>query len=311
FTLWLLSLARFIFVRVEKIKRADGSSKTSPPIEFVWIPIAILHGIVGSFILVLYQIKVTPVWMGDIGEDMAFQGFILAIVSGVGGFLAPRLMGRFEMVKPSEVCAIEEVVRRKKNNFRIHLALGLLFFLSFWLDVPGWEIWAHSLRALIVTTALVWSRALPLPPRTPDLFVKLVWISMWMVVFGLWLTAFFPAQTKGMLHFTFIGGLSLMTFAIATMVTLSHGGESAALRRPLWILRITLVGVILSLVFRVAAGYYPNHFFALLGVAASLWILVGMSWLCFVLPRILRIPEAGEFERQHEEMKERVSRFNA
>ncbi len=310
FTLWLLSLARFIFVRVKKIKRADGSSKTSPPIEFVWIPIAILHGILGSVVLIFYQLKMTPVWMGDVGEDMAFQGFILAIVAGVGGFLAPRLMGRFEMVKPSEVCALEEVARRKKRSLSVHLTLAVLFFLSFWLDMPGREAWAHGLRALVITAALVWSRALPLPPRTPDFFVKLLWISLWMVPLGLWLTAFFPAHEKGMLHFTFIGGFSLMTFAIATMVALSHGGESAILRRPLLVLRIVFTGVILTLGFRVAAGFYATLFFPFLGLAASVWILVGASWLCFIAPRILRIPEGDPFERQHEEMKERVIRLN-
>ncbi|MBI3999485.1 MAG: NnrS family protein [Candidatus Omnitrophica bacterium] len=310
FIAWLLSLARFIFVRIKKRRQNAAASKISPPLEFIWIPIAIFHGLLGSIILILYQLKLAPIWMGDIGEDMAFQGFILSIVAGVGGFLAPRLMGRFEVIKPTEVCAMEEVARKKKRNLLVHLTLALLFFLSFWLDTPGHQIWANCLRALIITVVLIWTRALPLPPRTTDFFVKLLWISIWMVPLGLWMIAFFPAHEKGLLHFTFIGGFSLMTFAIATMVVLSHGGESAALRRPLPVLWMVLAGVIFTLGFRIAAGFYPNLFFPYLGIAASVWILTGISWLCFITPRIFRVAFEGSFEHTHEEMKRRVVNLN-
>ena len=308
FVSWLLALARFVFIRIKERSKSDGVPKNSPPIEFVWIPIAILHGILGSVILILYQSKFLPLWIGDVGEDMLFQGFILSIVAGVGGFLIPRLMGRFEMVKSSEVCATKEVERRKRRNLFVHATLGLLFFASFWIDIPGCQVWANSLRALAVTSALVWSRSLPFPPRTSDLFARLLWISAWMIPVGLWFVVAFPAQEKGMLHFTFIGGLSLMTFAIATMVVLSHAGESAQLRRPLPILWLVLIGAILALSFRVAAGFYPNRFFFYLGIAASLWIVVGTGWFCFVVPRIPRFPEEGTFEQEHEKMKRLATR---
>ena len=293
---------------MKKKLESKSDSKVVPPIEFIWIPIAILHGVLGSLILILYQLKLTPIWMGDIGEDMAFQGFILSIVAGVGGFLAPRLMGRFEVIKPDEVCKIEELARKRKRNLMFHLILALLFFTSFWLDVPDREIWANSLRALVVSVAFFWSRALPLPPRTQDFFVKLLWISIWMIPLGMWLVACFPAHEKGMLHFTFMGGLSFMTFSVATMVVLSHAGESPILRRPshplLW---LVLIGVFLTLGFRIAAGFYPSWFFPFLGVAASIWMVVGASWLCFIAPRILKVPELGTFEMEHEEAKRRVS----
>lgn len=305
----LAALIRFAAVRVLGHSGGGEAKKVSPPVEFVWIPVAILHGVVGSVVLILNQLYVIPAWTIDIGQDMGQQGFILAVVAGVGGFLAPRLMGLYEAVKPSEVCTMEEAGRLRKRKVQIHLLAGTLFFLSFCFDIPGFETWAHGIRALVVTAVLIWTRSLPRPPRVPDFFAKLLWISMWMIPIGLWLIVFFPKYEKEMLHITFIGGLSLMTFAVATMVVLSHSGQAHRLRKPLFILWMVLIGVILTLGFRLAAALKGAWYFPLLGFAASLWIVVGVSWLCFVAPGILAVPAAGTFEHQHEQEKQRMNRL--
>src|SRR3989338_7595550 len=177
---------------------------------------------------------------------MMGQGFVLAMVAGVGGFLSPRLMGRYDVAKPSEVCSMEDINRKKNRRVLIHALAGLIVFSSFWFEVKGFEAWSNGVRALVITSVLVWTRSLPRPPRTPGLFVKLVWLSMWMVILGSWLTALFPAYKKARLHFN------------------------------------------------------------LLGTAAVFWILVAVSWLCFIAPRILKVPQSGTFERDHEQVKERV-----
>lgn len=303
FIVLLLAFARFAVVR---IARRDKNSQ--PPCEFVWIPIALLHGIVGAAVLILFQLGLIPAWFGDIGEDMTTQGFVLAIVAGVGGFMAPRLMGLYEApkVEACGCCAVKKAKEEKRRRTFFHLALGGLLFLGFWFETESMERVSHGLRALVVTGVFFLTRSLPRFPRSRAFFSKLIWVSLWMIVLGLWLTAFFPAYEKTMLHFTFLGGFSLMTFAVATMVVLTHAGEAGRLQRPLFILRFTALGIVVALSFRIVAGFIPALFFQLLGFAAVSWILIGAGWLCFIAPKLLKAQKAGEFERQHEEMKRRV-----
>jgi uncharacterized protein involved in response to NO len=299
----LAAFARFALVRI--LKR---DKKSSPPVEFVWIPIALLHGIIGASIFILFLFGVIPAWFRDIGEDMVTQGFVLAIVAGVGGFLAPRLMGLFQApkVQGSDCCSIKKANEEKKRRVLVHLALGMLLFLSFWLETETMEYVSHGLRALVVTGVFFLTRSLPRFPRSQSFFSRLLWVSLWMVVLGLWLTVFFPAYEKTTLHVTFLGGFNLMTFAVATMVVLSHGGEAERLQRPLFIFQLIALGIALALTFRVAAVFYPEVYFKLLAIAAIAWIFMGVSWLCFAAPRLIKIPEIGAFERQHEEMKQRI-----
>jgi uncharacterized protein involved in response to NO len=109
-----------------------------------------------------------------------------------------------------------------------------------------------------------------------------------------------------MLHLVFIGGFSLMTFAIGTMVAMGHAGESEKLRRPLWILWLVLAGIVFALGFRVAAAFLPVRYFKLLEIASVFWLLTAGSWLLFILPKLFRVPIIGEFERFHEEAKKRI-----
>jgi len=311
--LWILAETTFMvlllaFTRFAVVRIAKRNSKQGPPSEFVWIPIAILHGLVGNLILILFQSGFIPAWFGDIGEDMATQGFVLAIVSGIGGFMAPRLMGLFQPppVEACDCCAVKKANEEKKRRTLVHLALGGLLFLSFWFETEAFERLSHGLRALAVTGVFLWTRSLPRFPRSNAFYAKLIWISLWMTALGLWLTAFFPAYEKTTLHFTFLGGFSLMTFAVATMVVLTHAGEAGRLQKPIFALQVVALGMIAALVLRIAAAFMPDLFFLLLGTAALIWIFSGISWLWFIAPRLLKSQEAGEFERQHEEMKQRI-----
>jgi len=299
----LLSLARFA---VKRIKSRESSAGGQPPLEFIWIPVAILHGLVGMGLLIAGQAKVLPAWAYSVGKPMEEQGFLLAIVLGVGGFLAPRLMGRHQVIQSAELENEREIRRIRINKITFHAVAGILLFLSFWLEGLGIKSAAYWLRALLVTAILVWNRTLPLPPKVPDLFVKLVWVSFGMVALGHWGIAFFPQYRTAMLHLVLISGFSLMTFSVATMVTLSHAGEAAKLRQPLFILKVIGLGMAVTAAARVSAVFFPGNYFPILGFAAAVWLSAGIAWLCFVTPKIVKIPAADEFEKMHQEAKQRI-----
>ena len=301
FLILLLLLARFAFVRFFK-----KSGTVNPPTEFAWIPVAILHGITGSVLILLAQFQTGPMWFLKTGRVLSEQGFLLSIVVGVGGFLAPRLTGLFTLAKPSEIQVMTTSTYRRKR-IQLHLLAGFALFASFWLEGLGFLHIAYAVRAAVVTVELFGSRSLPHPPLVSSLFAWLLWISMWMILAGSWVVLFFMNQRIPILHIVFIGGYALMTFSVGTMVVLSHGGEAPRLQKPLWILWVVAFGIGSALAFRILSSFSAQHYFHLLGVAASCWLFVGVSWLCFVAPKIVKIPHEGEFERQHEEMKKQIS----
>ena len=174
------------------------------------------------------------------------------------------------------------------------------------MEGTGWPVPAHGLRALIVTAELAWTTQFFRPPAVRDGYVTLIWLSLWMVVLGLWGAALWPAHRVAALHVTFLGGFSLMTFAVATMVVLSHTGEGQRLRQPLWVLRVVAAGVAGALIGRLIADLQPETFFRWLVVASVCWVLAGVSWMIFVLPRVLRPMVAGAFEQAHAAAKEQL-----
>lgn len=295
----LLFFARFA---VKRIISRKGSNGGRPPLEFIWIPIAVTHGVTGMGLLIAGQSKALPIWAYSVGKPMEEQGFLLAIVLGIGGFLAPRLMGRYEAAKSAG---------SEAGKIVFHVAAGLILFASFWLEGLGLKPAAYWLRALLVTTVLVWNRTLPFPPRVPDLFVKLVWVSFWMVAIGHWGIAVFPQFRTALLHLVLISGFSLMTFAVGTMVTLSHAGEAEKLRQPLLIFKIIGLGMAVTALARVSAVFFPGNYFPILGFAAAVWLSAGIAWLCFVTPKIVKIPAADEFEKMHQAAKQRIQNLEA
>jgi uncharacterized protein involved in response to NO len=288
---FLISIGRFIITRFRK----EMASKE--PAEFVWLPMGILHGIIGTLIYIAARLRWTPVWMFEVGEEMTELGFILCAVLGIGGFLGPRLMGRQKLfIRPMKGNTLERIAFVRKKRMAIHFIAGLVLFSSFWLEGLEKRVLGFSLRAAVITFEFIWTGSLPFPPRTQGLHAKLLWISIWMVALGSWALALFPDQEKAMLHIIFIGGFSLMIFAVATVVVLSHCGEAARLEHKIWALRIILLSIIFALIFRVSAAYFPEYYFSILAHASGLWLLAGLIWFIFALPKVVTIPANPEKE---------------
>lgn len=281
---------------------AERASSVGPPTEFVWIAASLLFGVSGTALLILGQLGAGS-WTLAMGRPMSQQGFLLSIVMGVGGFMAPRLMGRGF---PTAPLTTEDAQRVRQRRMQLHVLAAGVLGSTFWMEQAGATRVAYLLRALVVTAELAWTTQWYRPPKVADLYVQFVWVSLWMVVLGLWLAVGLPAYRVAMLHIVFLGGFSLMTFAVGTMVVLSHSGQAPLLRRPLWVLQLTGAMVAAALVFRLVADALPYHFFAWLGIAAVCWSIAGTGWLLFILPRIGHQLSADEFERLHAEAKQRL-----
>lgn len=284
-----------------RFARRTGSAH--PPTEFVWVPIALLLGLTGSVLLGLGQGGFIPSYWLGLARPLAQQGFTLGIVLGVAGFMAPRLMGTAVLpvgMTPQQVMAV------RWRRIRWHMAAGAVFTGSFVLEGAGRVQSAYVLRALVLTGVLTWTTRWYRRPVAQETYARLLWMSLWMIVLGVWSAALWPAYRIAMLHAVFIGGLSLMTFSVGTMVILSHAGEGTALRRPMGILRVVAAGVGIAVVARIRADTQPETYFSWLAVASGAWLAAAIAWLVVMWPRCLRVPPSGTFERLHEAAKQVV-----
>ena len=318
---WILAQTCYagllVFLVVFAGRRVAGRhSGVGPPTELFWVPIGVVLGLVGTGLLIVAQIWEMPSWVIATGRPMAQQGFLVAVVTGVAGFMAPRLMGRgYLQVTPAGVsgpdglrCA-QQADRVRRTRVMLHALAAIALAGSFAIEGIGFVGPAYLVRALVVTVVWVVVAQVHRPPAVSDYYVKLLWMSLWMVLIGLWGAGLFPRYRVAMLHLVFLGGFSLMTFAVGVMVVLTHAGEGLRLRQRLGVLRIAVVGIGVAMVARVTADFWSAWYYPAIALASCAWLIVGLSWLVYILPRVARPVQTGEFEQVHEAAKQRLLRM--
>jgi uncharacterized protein involved in response to NO len=287
-------------------RAGGGGPPAGAPTEMVWVPIGVLFGLTGSALAGLTAMGwLPPQWM-DAARPMAQQGFVLSVVLGVGGFMAPRLLGRGVTPVGLATITTEAMRRRRRQRLLLHGAAALGLALSFALEGLGRTGPAYLLRASVATALLMWTATLWRPPAVPDQYAWQLWASLWAVVAGLWAAGVWPHWRLAGLHVMLLGGFSLMTFAVGTMVMLSHAGQADRLRRPLPVLRAVGVGLPLATILRATADLWPAHYFVLLGAAAVAWLVPAVWWLAFSLRYVARPAPEGAMERLHDQARRRL-----
>ncbi|PIW58910.1 MAG: hypothetical protein COW13_04910 [Candidatus Omnitrophica bacterium CG12_big_fil_rev_8_21_14_0_65_50_5] len=298
----LTFLAGFVLARLKHFKPSSGGR---PPLEMIWIPAGILLGIAGTVVLTLGQDGISPRLFLKAGKSMMDQGFLLAITTGVGAFLIPRISGTTR--EDPQPQTPDERRQSLKHDALFQIAGIAVYVLSFWVEALWGTVGGYGLRALAVTAVYVRSGTLRRPPGHVPFYGKIAGVSAWMFAAGLWLAAAFPAYHQAMLHITFIGGMGLMIVAVAGMVILSHAGEAQYLKGAWKSLAAVAGFMVLSLWLRLIAVVFPDHYFYLLGCAGLAWILSGVVFLIWIFPRLFKVPVMDAFGRMHDDaaLKER------
>jgi len=92
-----------------------------------------------------------------------------------------------------------------------------------------------------------------------------------------------PERYKAGLHVSFIGGLSLLTLALAA--TWCWGTGSSRRKGPLALATGVTAGcLLLAIVPRALMDFDPERFFLWMGVAAGAFLLGSGSWPCMYCP---------------------------
>lgn len=130
----LIFLGLLLALAVFAGRRFTGrKSQVGPPVEFIWILVGLLAGLLGGVLLMVGRMGLVPVWWVGVGRPLSQQGFLLAIVVGVAGFMAPRLMGReARLITPAGLTP-QEAGRLRLSRARIHGLAAAGFLLSFFL----------------------------------------------------------------------------------------------------------------------------------------------------------------------------------
>ena len=263
------------------IRRFLGrAASRRPPAAFVLIPIGIAHGLAGACLIAAAPTLHAWPWIPLLGPLLVEQGVFLCFTLGVGSLILPLMSGT---PPPADL----DSSPRERAKAVGYAAAGVAFFASFVFEAAGSSRIAPFVRALVDAAGLIGSGAWRLPGK-PGLHRQFAWVSIWMMPVGLAASALLPDYRVPALHVLFIGGFSLLVFAVATHVSLSHLDlQREALGRPP---AVVVLGISfgLALAARLTADV-SNSYFAHVGWAAACWIVGSAVWLAFIGPRLLRL----------------------
>jgi uncharacterized protein involved in response to NO len=268
-----LFLALSVHLTVFCLRRLRGRGDDPPP-YFAFLPCGFLSAILGTA-LILWPVAALPC----LGELLVEQGIMLCFLLAVGSHLGPRLIyghrGFPETVTPAAHARLRRL-----------FGLGLLLLLSFPVEAAGHGRLGVALRAAIVTAYLFGVLRMYRPPTQALVHVHALRLSFFSVAAGLWLAALVPDTNNASLHLVFVGGFGLMTFVIATRVTVGHGGFEALWEGNRSATIVPLALIALSTPARLAADAMPALYFELLAAAGALWLAGVAAWGLVFVPKL-------------------------
>jgi uncharacterized protein involved in response to NO len=255
-----------------------------PPPSFVLVPLGLVAGLAGATMLIASDVMTNVDWLYPLGRSLVQEGVFLCLALGVGPFfLSVALHGE----------ASSDISRSSVTSVVAYLFAGVVVIISLVLHARGFVRPGLILRGGVAAMVLLAGGAWRLPSR-PGRNRRLLWLATWLIPLGLLTAAVFPEHRVAAMHVTFIGGFGTLAFAVATHVTLGHGGygkEQAGRPRA-----VAWFGALfaLAMLIRSAGTVLSSKYFETLGVAASSWLVASSIWAFYLLPKMWRAPIADE-----------------
>src|SRR5262249_23925583 len=125
-------------------------------------------------------------------------------------------------------------------------------------------------------------------PTRPGANRRLIWLAAAALPAGPLLAGISPDHAVAAMHVTFVGGFGLLAFAVATHVTLGHGGFDALQARRPWPVLAFGAAFVVATAARATATIEANLYLTMLGIAASTWCFGAIVWLSFVAGKLRR-----------------------
>jgi len=278
------------FMLIGLAARRFRRRQQDPPETFSLVGLGLLCGAIGAVINAAMVWNVMEPSWDLVGKRMLTEGMVLLLVLGIGGFLGPRLLGFAQM--PQFVKVGAQVSKQNNNRGLLYKTAGVVVLLSLIAEYRL-GIFVMSFVRAAAATAVIFSTIEPWRlPSVRSTLAWCVWAAHWFVIIAVWLVALAPRYRIDFLHVLFIGGFTLLIFAVGTRVTLSHGGYPLAQERKSSPLRIGLGTGLVAMLARVGAPFAGFTYFAHLAWAAWFWI-GGILFWGFYLIRLIRSRPEG------------------
>lgn len=247
-----------------------------PPPTFVLIGLGLVSGALAAVVNFGVAWEILPAFWDLLGKRLLTEGMMLLLVLGVGGTLGQRLLGASPIALPPG------------RQERLWAAAGSAILISLIAEYGFGQEWMAFVRAAVATAVVfstlhIWRR-----PAIRSTLSWCVWTAQWLTVVSVWLVAAAPKYRVDFLHVLFIGGFSLLIFAVGTRVALSHGGHDLGAERRSWPLRVGLAMGLIALLARVGAPFAQTTYFEHLAFAALFWMGGTICWGAYIATMIRR-----------------------
>jgi uncharacterized protein involved in response to NO len=269
----------------------------NPPSTFILIGLGLLAGSLGAVLSCAVAWELIPAFWDLLSKRLFTEGMVLLLVLGVGGFLGPRLLGFAELPQFAAPGARTEqppLPARPIGGVELLWATaGSAILFSLVAEYGFGLAWMAVLRAAVVTAVILATLHLWRLPVVRTTLSWCVWTAHWLIVTSVWLVALAPRYRVDFLHVLFVGGFSLLILAVATRVTLSHGGHDLGQERRSWPLRIGLMMGLTAMLARIGAPFAPVSYFEHLAFAAVFWMGGMICWGFYIIKMIRRRERAS------------------
>jgi uncharacterized protein involved in response to NO len=270
---YLTALGTLVQFALRRVRRAGRP----PHPSFVFLPLGLVGGMVGSIFLIVSTLG-PPVLLAP-GRALVEEGLLLSLVMAMAPMLTSLITQGKALPDPPE-----QIYRRQRA---LHLLAGAIFFASYAVQFAASERAGLFLRGAVLAIEVVLGSRIDRAPSVNGLHRRLYRIALAFVPLGLLAASLQPAYRVPSLHLTFVGGLSLLVFAVSFHVVFLHTQRDAlAAGRP-W--PVALIGalVLVAACARASAEHFSQHYFEALAIASSLWLAGALVWGMYLLRMIV------------------------
>lgn len=257
-----------------------------PPPGFVLVALGMGCAIIGLALDILPSVQdESSASRLVLQSRLIYQGFLLLPVLGVGGFVFPALLGARQR---SDLPESRTPTRAWWRWALPSAATGLMIIATFFLEVAGWVRLAHGLRWATAGLHLLVQIPMSPAPGTSATISHSLRTGLALTLMGLLAVAILPQWRVALLHLMLAGGLSLVTFSVATRVVFGHSGQRQRLfSRNRWMI-VAFALILVGTVTRITGDFLPRILPTHYSYGAVFWAAGAIYWALQVLPGVLR-----------------------
>lgn len=270
---WAIASFLFLFLFSFFFKRKLKMKQASLPSGFIFIPIGIVSGLVGSTLMFMFDM--TDSIFISLGRILLFEGFILNLIVGLGSRLIPILSKKIGAESPLEVRGLSN------REFMLEaFALNLSFYIEVFLnDSAGVALRFAAMVYVLFNNFKFHKKAIVASRLGRSISIASVFFPL-----GYLLILIFPQYRAHFIHILYIAGFALLTFLVSIRVSLAHGGASLELEKSSISIDLLTLAFLLSMLVR-SFGYiaFAEQSILLLAIASLFFILGAVAWAVFLL----------------------------